>query len=51
MLLGIGPPPTVGAVHAIVSAPKYEKVATHLFVEGDEYLDSDAVFRSKRSWW
>jgi hydroxyquinol 1,2-dioxygenase len=36
-------------VHVIASAPGYEPVATHLFVEGDEYLDSDAVFGVKHS--
>jgi hydroxyquinol 1,2-dioxygenase len=50
MLLGMGRHPYRPAhVHAIVSAPGYEKVATHLFVEGDSYLDSDAVFGVKHS--
>jgi len=50
MLLAMGRHPYRPAhVHAIVSAPGYEKVATHLFVEGDAYLDSDAVFGVKRS--
>lgn len=50
MLLGMGRHPYRPAhVHAIVSAPRYEKVATHLFVEGDAYLDSDAVFGVKHS--
>jgi hydroxyquinol 1,2-dioxygenase len=50
MLLGMGRHPYRPAhVHAIVSAPGYEKVATHLFVKGDAYLDSDAVFGVKRS--
>jgi len=50
MLLGMGRHPYRPAhVHAIVSAPGYEKVATHLFVEGDAYLDSDAVFGVKQS--
>jgi hydroxyquinol 1,2-dioxygenase len=34
-------------MHAIVSAPGYEPVITHVFVEGDPYLDSDAVFAVK----
>lgn len=34
-------------VHAIVSAPGYERVVTHVFVNGDPYLDSDAVFGTK----
>jgi hydroxyquinol 1,2-dioxygenase len=50
MLLGMGRHPYRPAhVHAIVSAPGYEKVATHLFVKGDAYLDSDAVFGVKHS--
>lgn len=50
MLLGMGRHPYRPAhVHAIVSAPGYEKVATHLFVRGDAYLDSDAVFGVKQS--
>jgi len=50
MLLGMGRHPYRPAhVHAIVSAPRYEKVATHLFVEGDAYLGSDAVFGVKHS--
>jgi len=36
-------------MHAIVAAPGYEKVITHVFVEGDPYLDSDAVFAVKDS--
>lgn len=36
-------------VHAIVSAPECETVTTHLFVKGDQYLDSDAVFGVKDS--
>ena len=50
MLLGMGRHPYRPAhVHAIISAPGYEKVATHLFVRGDAYLDSDAVFGVKQS--
>jgi hydroxyquinol 1,2-dioxygenase len=50
MLLGMGRHPYRPAhVHAIVSAPGYEKVATHLFVKGDAYLGSDAVFGVKQS--
>ncbi len=50
MLLGMGRHPYRPAhVHMIVTAPGYERVATHLFVEGDEYLDSDAVFGVKQS--
>jgi protocatechuate 3,4-dioxygenase beta subunit len=36
-------------MHAIVSASGYEPVITHVFVEGDPYLDSDAVFAVKDS--
>src|SRR5215212_7837011 len=36
-------------MHAIVSAPGYQQVITHVFVEGDPYLDSDAVFAVKDS--
>jgi hydroxyquinol 1,2-dioxygenase len=36
-------------IHFMVSAPGYESVITHLFVEGDGYLDSDAVFGVKDS--
>jgi hydroxyquinol 1,2-dioxygenase len=36
-------------MHAIVSAPGYQQVITHIFVEGDPYLDSDAVFAVKDS--
>jgi hydroxyquinol 1,2-dioxygenase len=36
-------------IHFIVSAPGYESLTTHLFVEGDQYLDSDAVFGVKSS--
>jgi hydroxyquinol 1,2-dioxygenase len=31
-------------MHAIVSAPGYQQVITHVFVDGDPYLDGDAVF-------
>ena len=34
-------------MHAIVSAPGYQQVITHVFVEGDPYLDGDAVFAVK----
>ncbi len=36
-------------MHAIVSAPGYQQVITHVFVEGDRYLDQDAVFAVKDS--
>jgi hydroxyquinol 1,2-dioxygenase len=50
MLLKMGRHPYRPAhIHAIVSAPGYETVTTHLFVKGDPYLDSDAVFGVKGS--
>lgn len=36
-------------IHFIVSADGYAPVTTHLFVAGDPYLDSDAVFGVKES--
>jgi hydroxyquinol 1,2-dioxygenase len=36
-------------VHFMISAPGYEKLVTHIFVAGDRYLDSDAVFGVKQS--
>ncbi len=36
-------------MHAIVSAPDYQPVITHVFVENDPYLDQDAVFAVKDS--
>jgi len=36
-------------IHLIVSAEGYVPVTTHLFVKGDSYLDSDAVFGVKDS--
>ncbi|HEX2332938.1 MAG TPA: hypothetical protein VHI32_07170, partial [Burkholderiales bacterium] len=36
-------------MHAIVSAPGYQQVITHVFVEGDPHLDSDAVYAVKNS--
>jgi hydroxyquinol 1,2-dioxygenase len=50
MLLRMGRHPYRPAhTHMIVSAPGYEPVTTHLFVEGDPYLESDAVFAVKNS--
>jgi hydroxyquinol 1,2-dioxygenase len=50
MLLKMGRHPYRPAhTHMIVSAPGYERVATHVFVEGDPYLESDAVFGVKNS--
>jgi hydroxyquinol 1,2-dioxygenase len=50
MLLTMGRHPYRPAhTHMIVSAPGYEPVTTHVFVEGDPYLESDAVFAVKNS--
>ena len=50
MLLKMGRHPYRPAhIHTIVSASGYETVTTHVFVEGDQYLDSDAVFGVKDS--
>jgi len=38
-----------GHLHFIIEAPGCEKLVTHLFVRGDAYLDSDAVFGVKDS--
>jgi catechol 1,2-dioxygenase len=50
MLLAMGRHPMRPAhIHFIVGARGYESVTTHMFVEGDAYLDSDAVFGVKDS--
>jgi hydroxyquinol 1,2-dioxygenase len=50
MLLNMGRHPYRPAhTHMIVTAPGHEPVTTHLFVEGDQYLESDAVFGVKDS--
>jgi hydroxyquinol 1,2-dioxygenase len=36
-------------IHFMISAPRFRKLVTHLFFEGDKYLESDAVFGVKRS--
>jgi catechol 1,2-dioxygenase len=36
-------------MHAIVSAPGYQQVITHVFTDGDPHLDADAVFAVKDS--
>jgi len=38
-----------GHVHAMVSAPGYKTVTTHVFLSGDQYLDNDVVFGVKQS--
>jgi protocatechuate 3,4-dioxygenase beta subunit len=34
-------------VHFLVSAPGYEPLITHVFIDGDKYLDTDVVFGVK----
>ncbi len=36
-------------LHFMIAQPGYETLVTHLFIEGDPYLDSDAVFGVKQS--
>ncbi len=36
-------------IHLLISAEGFAPVTTHLFVKGDQYLDSDAVFGTKDS--
>ena len=36
-------------IHFLISAPGYRTLVTHLFLEGDPYLESDAVFGVKPS--
>lgn len=50
MLRAVGRHPFRPAhVHFIVSAPQYETLTTALYIAGDKYLDSDAVFGSRKS--
>ena len=36
-------------IHFMIEAPGYERLITHIFSDGDAYLDSDAVFGVKES--
>jgi len=36
-------------MHFMIEAPGYERLVTHVFREGDKYLDSDAVFGVRSS--
>jgi hydroxyquinol 1,2-dioxygenase len=36
-------------IHYMIAAPGFERLVTHVFVDGDPYLDSDAVFGVKQS--
>ena len=38
-----------GHLHFIVTAAGYDQLTTHIFTEGDEYLESDVVFATKSS--
>jgi catechol 1,2-dioxygenase len=50
LLLALGRHPMRPAhIHFIIGALGYEPVTTHMFVAGDDYLDSDAVFGVKNS--
>lgn len=50
MLTALGRHPMRPAhIHFIIGAPGFEPVTTHMFVAGDEYLESDAVFGVKSS--
>ena len=50
LLQGLGRHPFRPAhVHFMIGAPGYRKLVTHLFLEGDKYLESDAVFGVKPS--
>lgn len=50
LLEGLGRHPFRPAhVHFMISAPGYRKLVTHLFLAGDKYLGSDAVFGVKPS--
>jgi hydroxyquinol 1,2-dioxygenase len=50
MLAALGRHPWRPAhLHFMISAPGYETLVTHVFREGGEYLDSDAVFGVRSS--
>jgi catechol 1,2-dioxygenase len=50
MLTALGRHPYRPAhIHFIVSAPGHETLVTALYIDGDAYLDSDAVFGSRQS--
>lgn len=36
-------------VHFLINAPGYERLITHVFVNGDPYINDDAVFAAKTS--
>lgn len=50
LLAGLGRHPYRPAhMHFILTAPGYDPVVTHSFVDGDTYLESDAVFGVKQT--
>ncbi|HEY3597953.1 MAG TPA: intradiol ring-cleavage dioxygenase [Paraburkholderia sp.] len=50
MLAALGRHPWRPAhLHFMITAPGYERLVTHVFREGDQYLDSDAVFGVRSS--
>ncbi|HEY6395470.1 MAG TPA: intradiol ring-cleavage dioxygenase [Candidatus Binataceae bacterium] len=50
MLQALGSHPYRPAhVHFMISAPRYRTLTTALYMNGDKYLDSDAVFGSRES--
>jgi hydroxyquinol 1,2-dioxygenase len=50
MLAALGRHPWRPAhLHFMITAPGYERLVTHVFREGDPYLDSDAVFGVRSS--
>jgi protocatechuate 3,4-dioxygenase beta subunit len=50
LLLATGRHPMRPAhIHFMIDAPGFERLVTHIFVKGDPYLDSDAVFGVKDS--
>lgn len=50
MLAALGRHPWRPAhLHFMIQAPGYERLITHVFREGDKYLDSDAVFGVRTS--
>ncbi|MFL2840836.1 MAG: dioxygenase [Pseudohongiellaceae bacterium] len=38
-----------GHLHFVITAPGFDRLVTHIFTNGDKYLDSDAVFATKSS--
>ena len=38
-----------GHLHFVITADGYDRLTTHIFTAGDEYLESDAVFATKSS--